>query len=104
MEMYDVAIIGTGPAGMSAAVTAKIRNKKVLLIGNRKLSSKIEKGKKIQNYLGFFDVSGKELAENFKRHIEGLYACGDIVGTPYQYIKAAGQGNVATLAAVSYLS
>lgn len=53
MEMYDVAIIGTGPAGMSAAVTAKIRNKKVLLIGNRKLSSKIEKGKKYKIILDF---------------------------------------------------
>lgn len=27
MEMYDIAIIGTGPAGLSAAITAKIRNK-----------------------------------------------------------------------------
>ena len=35
MERYDIAIIGTGPAGLSAAVTAKIRNKSVLLIGSR---------------------------------------------------------------------
>ena len=32
MERYDIAIIGTGPAGLSAAITAKIRNKKILLI------------------------------------------------------------------------
>ena len=30
MERYDIAIIGTGPAGLSAAVTAAIRNKKIL--------------------------------------------------------------------------
>lgn len=37
MERYDIAIIGTGPAGLSAAITAKIRNKKILLIGNPNL-------------------------------------------------------------------
>lgn len=35
--------------------------------------------------------------------IPGVFACGDIVGTPYQYIKSAGEGNVAALSAVSYL-
>ena len=32
MARYDVAIIGTGPAGLEAAITAKVRNKNVLLI------------------------------------------------------------------------
>ena len=31
MERYDIAIIGTGPAGLSAAITATVRYKKVLL-------------------------------------------------------------------------
>ena len=31
MERYDIAIIGTGPAGLGAAITAKIRNKKIIL-------------------------------------------------------------------------
>ena len=31
MERYDIAIIGTGPAGLSAAITAKIRNKKIII-------------------------------------------------------------------------
>ena len=35
--------------------------------------------------------------------LPGLFACGDIVGTPYQYIKAAGEGNIAALSAVGYL-
>ena len=35
--------------------------------------------------------------------IPGVFACGDIAGEPYQYIKAAGEGNVAALSAVSYL-
>lgn len=36
--------------------------------------------------------------------LPGCFACGDIAGKPYQYIKAAGQGNVAALSAVEYLS
>ena len=36
-------------------------------------------------------------------NIEGVFACGDVTGKPYQYIKAAGEGNVAALSAVSYL-
>ena len=30
---YDIAVIGTGPAGVSAAITAKVRNKNIILIG-----------------------------------------------------------------------
>ena len=61
MERYDIAIIGTGPAGLSAAVTAAIRKKKILLVGSRDLSSKVQKAQEIQNYLGFPDISGAEL-------------------------------------------
>ena len=39
-----------------------------------------------------------------RTNLPGLFACGDITGTPYQYIKAAGQGNVAALSAVSFLA
>ena len=35
--------------------------------------------------------------------LPGLFACGDITGTPYQYVKAAGEGNVAALSAVQWL-
>ena len=35
--------------------------------------------------------------------IPGVFACGDIVGAPYQYIKSAGEGNIAALSAVAYL-
>ena len=43
MERYDIAIIGTGPAGLSAAITATVRNKKVLLLGPANLSEKVQK-------------------------------------------------------------
>ena len=36
-------------------------------------------------------------------NLKGCFAAGDIVGTPYQYIKAAGEGNIAALSAVAYI-
>ena len=70
MERYDIAIIGTGPAGLSAAVTATVRNKKVLLLGNKNLSDKVGKAHDIQNYLGLPDVSGENLAKAFQSHLD----------------------------------
>ena len=43
VERYDIAIIGTGPAGVSAALTAKNRNKSILLLGSRQMSEKVAK-------------------------------------------------------------
>lgn len=72
MERYDIAIIGTGPAGLSAAITAKIRNKKILLIGNPNSSDKVQKAHQIQNYLGLPAISGKDLAKAFENHINSM--------------------------------
>ena len=72
MERYDIAIIGTGPAGLSAAITAKIRNKKILLIGNPNFSDKVQKAHQIQNYLGLPAISGKDIAKAFENHINSM--------------------------------
>ena len=69
---YDIAIIGTGPAGLSAAITATIRNKKVLLLGSKDLSEKLAKAHEIQNYLGFPAVKGADLAAAFQKHIDQM--------------------------------
>ena len=39
-----------------------------------------------------------------RTNLAGCFACGDAVGAPYQYIKSAGEGNVAALSAVAYLA
>lgn len=70
MERFDIAIIGTGPAGLQASIVARIRNKSVLLIGNKELSSKLTKTNSISNYLGFGTISGEDLAKNFQRHLD----------------------------------
>ena len=69
MERADIAIIGTGPGGVSAAITAAIRNKKVLLLGSRDLSEKMRRAHQILNYPGFPAVSGNDLADAFARHL-----------------------------------
>lgn len=72
MERVDIAIIGTGPAGISAAITATIRNKKVLLFGSRNLSDKVSKAHLIKNYPGLPEISGKDLADAYKRHLDEM--------------------------------
>jgi thioredoxin reductase (NADPH) len=46
-----MAIIGSGPAGISAAINAKIRNKDIIIFGNEELSDKLIKAPKISNYI-----------------------------------------------------
>lgn len=70
--LYDTVIIGTGPAGVSAAVTLKIHNKSLLLLGSKNLSEKIAKAEKILNYPGFPSVSGEGLNAAFKAHLEEM--------------------------------
>ena len=72
MERYDIAIVGTGPAGLEAAITAKIRNKSVLLLGSSSLSDKVEKAHTIKNYLGLPEVSGEGMQIAFQKHLAAL--------------------------------
>lgn len=59
--MTDIIIIGGGPAGVSAALTAKNRGKSVLLISNSVEDNNLWKAKVIDNYPGMPSVSGEEL-------------------------------------------
>ena len=36
-------------------------------------------------------------------NLPGVFACGDLTGTPYQYVKAAGEGNIAAISAAAYI-
>lgn len=67
---YDIAIIGAGPAGLSAALNSKIRNKSVILFG--KDSEKLVKTKLISNYLGLHPLSGEELNNKFQKSLAGF--------------------------------
>ena len=70
--LYDAAIIGTGPAGVSAALNLKIHEKNFLWIGKRTLSDKLSRAERISNYPGFTDVTGAELNAAFLRQVEAM--------------------------------
>lgn len=72
MERVEIAVIGSGPAGVSAAITAKLRGKNVLLFGSKELSEKIGKAHRIQNYPGLPDVTGEDLRAAFQRHLDSM--------------------------------
>ncbi|KEH92703.1 NAD(P)/FAD-dependent oxidoreductase [Clostridium novyi] len=71
-ERYDIAIVGSGPAGIEAAINAKIRNKNIIVFGNKNFSPKLMKAPKVNNYLGFYNLTGKELKDKFKEHIDSM--------------------------------
>lgn len=69
--MYDIIIVGAGPAGISAGLYARRANKNVLIIYSGE--SNLEKAEKIDNYYGFVNgISGKDLYENGIRQAENL--------------------------------
>lgn len=70
--IYDTAIVGTGPAGLSAALNLKIHNKKFIWLGNRNLSDKVTKAQRISNYPGFTNISGKDMGDAFRRQVEEM--------------------------------
>lgn len=72
MARYDIAIIGTGPGGVSAALTAKNRNKSILLIGSKRMSEKVEKAHEIRNYPGLPFVKGEDMAAAFRDQLEKM--------------------------------
>ena len=66
--MIDIAIIGGGPAGLSAAINAAQRNKKVTVFGRGIETSMLYKAEKVDNYIGMPDITGKKMLEDFLDH------------------------------------
>lgn len=63
--MFDCVIIGTGAAGVSAALTLKALNKNFILLGNKELSQKVRAAEEIRNFPGLPSVSGNEMQAAF---------------------------------------
>lgn len=72
MKRYDIAVVGTGPGGLEAAITAKLRNKDIILFGNKDLSLKITRAVDIRNYLGLPETTGEELAKAYNNHLDKM--------------------------------
>lgn len=65
--MFDISVIGGGPAGLSAALNAKVCNKKVCLFSTG--LDNLSLAKKVDNYLGFDAVDGPTLMSYFYKHL-----------------------------------
>ncbi|MDD3599782.1 MAG: FAD-dependent oxidoreductase [Firmicutes bacterium] len=65
---YDIMVIGAGPAGLSAALNARVRNKSVAVVSRRLTSPSLEKAPWVDNYLGIERISGSELSGRFVEH------------------------------------
>ena len=61
--MYDIIIIGAGPAGLTAALYARRAEKSVLLIEKETFGGQITHSPRVENYPGFVSLSGSELGE-----------------------------------------
>lgn len=78
MKEYDVVIVGAGPAGITAAIYLKRANLNCLIIEKNAPGGQILNTSTIENYPGFVQISGPDLAMKFYEQITNLEI-------PYQY-------------------
>ncbi len=74
--IYDVIIIGAGPAGMSAGIYC-CRKKLTTLILSPNVGGQMAKSWNIESYLGYHLISGVELAEKFRQHLSS-FQCAEL--------------------------
>ncbi len=88
--MYDIIIIGGGPAGLTAAVYARRANKTVLVIEKATFGGQITFSPKVENIPGFAQITGNEFAEKLVEQALGLEAeveCAEVLSVKDGEIK-----------------
>lgn len=70
--MYDIIIVGGGPAGMTAAIYGANARKKVLILEKDSMGGQILKTNKIKNYPGFEEISGFDYSNNLFNQVKKL--------------------------------
>ena len=70
--MYDIIIIGAGPAGLTAALYARRANKKVLVLEAKSYGGQIINASNVENYPGIPNISGFDLATNMYNQVKEL--------------------------------
>ena len=72
--MYDIIIVGAGPAGMTAAIYALRANKKVLIFEAKNYGGQLLAASKIENYPGIDEITGVDLAQDMYEQTKKLGA------------------------------
>ena len=70
--MYDVIIIGSGPAGLTSAIYLLRANRRVLILEKESIGGQIISSSKVSNYPGFGEISGMELMDNLYNQVVNL--------------------------------
>ncbi len=73
-EMYDLIIIGGGPAGLTAGIYAARRGLNTLILEKKSFGGQMLLTKEIENYPGFENITGKELSDRMLKQAEKLGA------------------------------
>ena len=95
MYDYDLVILGSGPAGLTAAIYAARKALKTLIVAKEE-GGQLLLARKIQNWPGEIEVGGFELAESLRRHVEH-YGVERRLGVEAVGLKKRGEGFEITL-------
>lgn len=69
---YDIAVVGGGPAGLSAAINARARGKTVLVVSNDYRENPLYRAERVDNYLGMPGMTGAELLDAYQEHAQSM--------------------------------
>ncbi|GAA0079317.1 thioredoxin-disulfide reductase [Clostridium sp. CTA-5] len=72
IKELDLVIIGGGPAGLTAAIYGVRARLNMILLEEKIIGGQINDSYSIENYPGFPNIAGQELAKSFKKHAESL--------------------------------
>lgn len=85
-NLYDLIIIGGGPAGLSAAIYGGRAKLKTLIINKGTIGGMVDATREVVNYPGYISVSGPDLMSDFKKHAESFgveFLKDEVVGTDF---------------------
>jgi alkyl hydroperoxide reductase subunit F len=87
---YDIIVVGAGAAGLAAALYATRKGRRTALIG-RQAGGQINDTAVIENYLGFPQIGGRELADLMRNHVE-TYPVSERCHTTAREVRRDGTG------------